>query len=67
MTCPTKVRHSCDRMVQWSCYQKVVVGKMKTGKEYKVLRLQYKHTSPRVYLEYMKTRLTCFIIHNFVA
>jgi hypothetical protein len=36
-------------------------------KEYKVLRLQYKHTSPRLYLQYMKPRLTRFVTHNFVA
>jgi hypothetical protein len=54
MTCPTEVHECSDRLVQWNCYQKVVAGKTKKRKEYKVLRLQYKHTSPRQYFQYMK-------------
>jgi hypothetical protein len=44
ITCPTELSHTSNKLVQWNCYQKVVAGKTKGGKDYKVLQLQYKHT-----------------------
>jgi hypothetical protein len=67
MTCLMELSHNSNKMVQWNCYQKVVVGKTKGGRDYKVLRLQYKLTPARQYLQYMRPQLTRFITHNFIA
>jgi hypothetical protein len=40
---------------------------MKARKDNKVLRLQYKKTTSRFFLDYMRPRIRKFIIHNFIV
>jgi hypothetical protein len=67
VTCPEEELSMCSQLMQWECYELVIYGKMCTGVDNKVLRLQYKETSTYTFLEYWKPRLQKFIFHNYVA
>ena len=67
INCPLELSGDSKSLMQWNCYQKVKGGKTKAGKEYLVLRLQYKYTVARQFLSYLTPRMTKFITHNFVT
>lgn len=53
--------------MQWKCYEKVAHGKTRQGKHRMVLRLHYKTTTARVFLDYLRPKLRAFIVHNYIA
>ena len=65
--CPQEESSDCNQLVKWTHYQKVVAGKTKQGKDFKVLRLQYKQTIARQFRQYFRPRLTQFVTHNFIS
>lgn len=67
ITCPLEEGINSTRLMQWKCYEKVIHGKTRAGKDNKVLRLQYKETTAKVFLEYMRPKFRKFIVHNYFA
>ncbi len=57
----------CLELMQWKYYELIVHGKTWVGEEWKVLRLQYKETILKCLLDYLKPKLSTFILHNYVA
>lgn len=53
--------------MQWKCYELVVHGKTWAGEDCKVLQLEYKETTKKCFLDYLKPKLSKFILHNYVA
>ncbi len=45
----------------------VVHGKTWARKDNKVLQLQYKETTTKVFLDYLRPNLKMFMLHNFVS
>jgi hypothetical protein len=45
----------------------MVHGKTRAGEDNKVLRLQYKETWAKVFLDYLRPKLKRFVLHNYVS
>jgi hypothetical protein len=58
---------TCSQLMQWKCYELMLHGKTRSGKDNKVLQLQYKETKPMKFLQYLRPTLHKFIVHNYVA
>ncbi len=67
ITCPEEESMLCLKLMQWQCYELVVHGKTQVGENCKMLRLQYKETTTKCFLDYLKPKLSNFIIRNYVA
>lgn len=67
LTCPLEEDKSNALTMQWKCYEKVVHGKTRQGKDRMVLRLQYKTTTARMFLDYLRPKFRAFIVHNYIA
>jgi hypothetical protein len=65
-TCPLKEDTNSTSLMKWKCYQKVLHGKTRVGKNNFVLCLQYKESIAKVFLDYLRPRVKKFIYHNYV-
>ena len=65
--CPREMDDSIPLMVQWHNFEKVVHGRTRAGKENKVLRMMYQSTAAPIFVDYLKQKLSNFIIHNYIA
>jgi hypothetical protein len=66
MTCPFKEDKHLALHMQWKCYELMVHGKTRVGKDNKVLQLRYKETTTKMFLDYLRPKLKRFVLHNYV-
>jgi len=61
--CPCEV--SSDKLVNWKCtgYENISVGE--DGKPKKAIKITYCETKPSKLIDYIKPKLSQFIVHNF--
>ncbi len=67
MTCFAEDDKHIVLHMQWKCCELVVHGQTRAGKYNKVLRLQYKETIAKVFLDYLHPKLKRFVLHKVKA
>ena len=65
--CPREEDGNIPLTVQWHNFEMVPHGRTRAGKENKVLRMMYKTTGAPTFLDYLKPKLSAFIVHNYIA
>jgi hypothetical protein len=66
--CHRELDRENDSLMSWRRFEMVTVGgKTKKGDVKKVIRLEYKLTSPRVFLAFAKPKISHFLMHQHVA
>jgi hypothetical protein len=53
--------------MQWKCYELIVNGKTWAREDCKLLQLQYNESTTKCFLDYLKPKLSKFILHKYVA
>ncbi len=67
MTCHAKMNKHFILCMQWKCYELVIHGKTWARNPNKVLQLQYKQTTTKELLDYLRPKLIFFVIHIYVS
>ena len=65
--CEMEVDPANEKELEWRKFEMVIAGKTKTGDPKKVIRLEYKRTSARVFLQFAASKIPQFIIHQHTA
>jgi hypothetical protein len=63
--CPSEL--TSEKLVKWKSIGYKIIGTTKEGNPRKVSTLEYRETTPCEFIEYVKPKLTAFVLHNYVA
>ena len=53
-------------LIKWRRITQVVVGKKKDGSDKRTPKIEYMETTRAIMIEYLKSKLTHFVTHNFI-
>jgi hypothetical protein len=56
-----------NKLVQWKSIGYEVLKKTDDGRDKKVQKLEYHESQPKALLDYLKSRLKEFVLHNYVV
>lgn len=65
--CEREVDPGNEAFLDWRRFEMVEAGKTKAGDPKKVLRLEYKRTTSKVFLDFAKTKIPPFLRHQHTA